>query len=263
MLQVKAKMETKHLRRMLNAAVAAADESVFRFGNEGVEFRQMDATQIAIVCAKIPKTQFTEYSVVEQPMDVSALTAKDPNLLCVNAEKLVKTIEKFGDSIEMEVSTGGNRFNFASVVAGVKKRVSVPLLNVEVAGLGKIPQVVPSVIIVMDTADLKRTLKELMDITDASHISLSVAEGVFTITVEGDNNTADVKFDKESPSMKSIEGGAEQVIKSVFPLKALAPLLGAVASPTIILQLSTDKPIIIKDTEWDILAFLAPIVDKN
>jgi len=115
----------------------------------------------------------------------------------------------------------------------------------------------------MNTSDFKRALKELNDTTESPHVEMSVENGVLTITAEGDNNTADLKFDKESPTMKSIEGGAEQTVASTFRMNVLLSIFGAVASPTIMLQLSTDKPLIIKDAEWDILAFLAPIVEKN
>jgi hypothetical protein len=262
-MEIKAKMETKNLKRMLEAASAISDETTFRFGEGGVEFRQMDGSQIAIVCASIPASLFGDYSVAVQTSTDSGVAPKDLHLLCINSAKLCKVLDNFGDVIEMSVPSGGNRFNFSSVVAGAKKRFSVPLVSVAEGGLGKMPQLTPAVIIEMDTAVIKQIFKDISNMTEATHISWTVENGIFTVAAEGDNNNADVKFDKESPAMKNITGGADQITKSVFPLDILSSLFGAIKSQTIVLQLSTNKPIIIKDTEWDVQAFLAPRVEQD
>ena len=263
-MAIKAKIEIKNLKRILEAANAASDEVLFKFGKEGVEFRQMDSAQISMVAAMVPKSQFTEYSVGDQAVLTEGAPAPaDYEMVFVNVAKLVSAVGNLGDVIEMEIAKGGNRMNFASSGLGIKKRFSIPLIDAGKNDLGKLPKIEPVVTVVMDTADFKKTFRELGAMTDAAHVSFSVADGVFAIESVGDSNSADVKFDKTSKSVKSMDGELVKLTKSAFPMKSLNTLLGAIKSSSIRLQLCTNKPIIIKDTEWDISALLAPRIDTD
>ena len=88
---MKLKAEKKIAKLMLDAAEAANDESLFLFGKEGVEMRQMDPSQIAMVSFSIPKSKFAEYSI-----------EGEKELMMFSVRDVLKAVSRASDTVGME-----------------------------------------------------------------------------------------------------------------------------------------------------------------
>jgi DNA polymerase III sliding clamp (beta) subunit (PCNA family) len=91
---MKTKMEVKTAKRLLKAANAAADEVLFKFGKEGVEIRQLDPAQVAMVSFNIPKAKFSEYGIPE---------GMESEMLMFNVKDVLSAVSKTDDTVGIEV----------------------------------------------------------------------------------------------------------------------------------------------------------------
>ena len=253
---MKLKAEKKVAKLMLDAAEAASDEALFLFGKEGVEMRQMDPSQIAMVSFSIPKSKFVEYS-IEGEKELMMFSVKD----------VLKAVSKAGDTVGMEKV--GNKLQIKSIGLGATTTFFASLIDTGANTLGKMPTLVPIVKIVLKTSDLKRAISDVEDLSGSSHIAFKFKDGNFRISGLGDKNEAVMDFTQENKkTVISIDApvddkGKVAEISCVYPAQYLNDLLGAVSSENVRLELKTNAPLIIRDTELDICAFLAPRIDND
>ena len=253
---MKLKAEKKIAKLMLDAAEAANDESLFLFGKEGVEMRQMDPSQIAMVSFSIPKSKFAEYSI-----------EGEKELMMFSVRDVLKAVSRASDTVGMEKV--GNKLQIKSIGLGATMTFFASLIDVGANTLNKLPTLVPIVKIVLNTSALKKAIADIEDLSGSSHIAMSFTEGNFQLRGHGDKNEAVMDFNKEdkktvvSMDAPTDDKGKIAEMKGVYPTEYLKDLLGAISSANVRLELKTNAPLIIRDTELDISAYLAPRIDSD
>lgn len=253
---MKLKCDKKTAKMMLEAADAINDETLFQFGKDAVEIRQMDPGQIAMVSFSIPKSKFAEYSV-----------EGEKELLMFSVKDALKAVLKAGDTIGIE--TVGNKLQIKSIGLGATTTFFASLIDRGANSLGKVPTIVPIVKIVLKTSDLRKAISDVEDMSGTSHISFRFKEGNFRISGLGDKNEAVMDFTQENKkTVISIDApvddkGKLPEIHTVYPVKYLIDLLGAINSDNVRLELKTNTPLIMRDTELDISVFLAPRIQND
>lgn len=253
---MKLKAEKKVAKLMLDAAEAASDEALFLFGKDGVEMRQMDPSQIAMVSFSIPKSKFVEYSIEGE---------KELMMFCV--KDVLKAVSKASDTVGIEKV--GNKLQIKSIGLGATTTFFASLIDTGANTLGKLPTLVPIVKIVLKTSALKKAIADIEDLSGSSHLAMTFKEGNFQLRGHGDKNEAVMDFNKEdkktvvSMDAPVDEKGNAAEVHCVYPTKYLTDLLGAVSSENVRLELKTNAPLTIRDTELDIACWLAPRIDND
>lgn len=252
---MKIKCEAKVAKLLLRAAEAANDECLFQFGKDAVEIKQMDPSQISMVSFSIPKSKFMEYSV-----------EGEKEMLLFHVKDVLKAVSKAGENVEIEKK--GNKLCIKSIGLGMTSTFNASLIDQGGNFLGKTPTLAPAVKIVLKTSELKKAITDISELSGSSHIAFKYKDNSFKVSGLGDKNEAAIDFDTEKSKNISVdapkdEKGVGPKVDVIYPFQYLIDLLGAISSSDVRLELKTNSPLVMKDTELDITCFLAPRVDND
>jgi len=170
-------IDAEKIQVFLDAATRLADEGTISFEEDGMRIREMDASQIAMVDAFIPKACFTLYPASQ-------------GKLGVNLQTLKKFLAKASGQVELKVVENRLHINFS------KKEFVLSLLDLS-NSTRKVPKIEgfefsigPSV--------LFGAIKDCWLVS--AHISFENKENILHVIGTGDAGEADIKTEIAMPS---------------------------------------------------------------
>jgi len=245
--------DAKYFRDILKALETCVHEATFQVTSEGLFFKGMDPSRVAMVELRLPKYVFYEFENVEEKR------------FTVSLEYLTKTILKNiykDDRIRLELSQDNDKL-LVVLESDMAREFSVNLLeNPEPEDLPPNPNIAFTCMVKVTLEGLKKILE---DTTET--IKLIADTESLTFTSDSDLSKFSVRLTKGSDCLLSIETH-EAFVKSIYSItylkefvKALKPL-GAVAE----ICYAKDMPMSMKSDlkgEGSLTFWLAPRIEEE
>ena len=196
---MKMKISAPALKYVVDAASRLLDEGVMEFRADGMRIREMDASQIAMVDAFVPRKSFLEYP--EFPTEGSDVVEKHG----VNLKLMKQMVGKADEDITLEVVE--NKL----VMAFGKKEFKMGLLDLQ-HNIRKVPKVENAAEFAIAPADFFGWLGDVS--VASSHITFKTKEGKLRAVGTGDSGEVD---DETGLT-------CEQEIEAIYPIGFLGKM---------------------------------------
>jgi DNA polymerase III sliding clamp (beta) subunit (PCNA family) len=234
----------KILQEFLKGVNALCGEVILKFDKEGLHVISMDPANIAMVVGDIPKYQFQELEVGENPS--YALNTGNLKALLARADKDSSVSLRFGDKLDIIIQGKNIRKQFAMrLLADVEEKAE------------KLPDLKFTAVVELPTKDFEESLKDC-DIVGESVI-FSVTDGKFNMSSRGDLQLVNLAL----PGTVKIEGDAKNIVAK-YSLEYLQKMI-LKASDKVKISFGRNYPLRMdySNLEGKITFVLAPRVDND
>jgi proliferating cell nuclear antigen len=239
----------KEFKNSVDALATLIDEGTFNLTSEGITFKAMDPSQIAMVDFSMPKTGLEKYEATAE--------AK----ITLNMDDLAKITTRYRSDEKLTLKLDESNTRLILLFKGKStRRFNLPLLDSS-AEPPKTPSIDFDAEIKMSGNALKEGLKDANLVS--SHVVLNAKPEGFDIEASGDKGKVLIEAKKDDDIL--LECAVKTASRAMFPLEYLNDLLKAAdASTTIGVGLKTDAPLKIsyKIGEATVAYFLAPRIEN-
>jgi proliferating cell nuclear antigen len=238
-------------------AVAAAvktlvEEATFEATNEGLTFRAMDPSHVALVDLLLPNTAWEKYE-VDKPFKFS-----------LRVEDLVKLMGRSDtkDSVEM-ASTEEDTIKF-KFMNGYKREFDVHLIETT-GGTAPLPKLEFDTKITLTKAILEKVLSDINVVSD--QVTIQAAKEKLTFSGKSDVGKAEIALEKNDADLLELQVSADS--KATYSIDYLISILKALggAADTVVCNFSTKKPLLLEfrlnEQGGRLHYFLAPRVTSD
>ena len=220
--------DAKRYKNAMDAIVNLIDEGQLEVGEEGINLRAMDPSQIAMVIFSMPKASFSEYSAPAPPAKVG-----------INFDNFTKILARARQGEKLEVSLEGAKVQLRFAGRGRKRSFKVPVLDMP-AGATKEPKIVHDAVVKIESSHLRESLRDAALI--GSHITLEATAEGFYFEVHGDSSDLIEEDEKQSEGV--LEMRVDKPSRATFPLQYLEDIVKACPDGVpIVLNLKTNAPL--------------------
>ena len=201
------------------------EEASFEATVEGIQFRAMDPSHVAMVDLNWPNASFEKYE-CDKPFKLTLRIAelksiinraKQNNSISISAED----DEYMAVNIEKEAKADSQK----KASSGYKKKFQIRLIE-----SSYVPQQVPKLDldskIQMDKSLFDNTLIDVETVAD--HITIETTQDQITFSGNGDSGKASITFNKENEGINELTSKKES--KSTYSLQYLINILKAIGS---------------------------------
>lgn len=236
------------LKAVVNAIATLVEEATFEATAEGISFKGMDPSHVALIDVHWPNGAFAAYecdSEVKFGVRIDELS------------KLVRRASKT-DDIEMVLTED----NFLQLSMGSTKRFKMRLVESS-ANETPLPRLAFDAKLVIPPATMEKALGDVQVVSE--YMTMDVDNGEAKFSGKGDSGEASISVSQDEEDSVTIT--AEQPSSGTYSLEYLAPVVKAVggASETITCEFSSEKPLRVGFTISNmghIHFYLAPRVDS-
>ncbi|MBS3175963.1 proliferating cell nuclear antigen (pcna) [Candidatus Woesearchaeota archaeon] len=242
--------DPSYLKESISIISDLVNEAHFKISNNGIELVAMDPANVAMVIFKLLPSCFSEYQVSK---DVS---------IAINLANLKQILRraKTNDMVTLEI-TQDNKLQIQFKSNSIRT-FSLPLIEMEEKEQ-RIPPLEFPVSVIMESARLTDAIEDVDIVADA--VQLSVDNGSFVVSAEGDLSNAHIEL-KEDQQTKIVNDALEKV-KSKYSIEYLKKMIaGAKLAPQAEIRFSRDYPLRLdyKVVDRLLLSFiLAPRVEND
>lgn len=239
-------------RAVASAVKTLVEEATFDATSEGVTFRAMDPSHVALVDLSWPVTAWEKYE-CEKPFKFS-----------LRVEDLVKLIGRSDTKDSVEMSSTEEDAIAVKFTNGYKREFTIHLIESS-GGTAPLPK------LEFDTkATLTKTIfeKVLSDISVVSdQVTIQAAKDKLSFSGKSDVGKAEIALEKNDADVLELQVGAEsKATYSIDYLVGISKAMGP-ASDTILCEFSSKKPIrlqfALNDQGSRIHYYLAPRVSSD
>ncbi|TFG06820.1 proliferating cell nuclear antigen (pcna) [Candidatus Thorarchaeota archaeon] len=247
---------TKTWKQIVDALATLLTEVHFVISESGIALRQLDSSKAAMVDLFLPA-------------DVSAGIFQEYNCegehdICLGVDELNKVTKRMAgdDRLEFNLDTDNRRFEI-KMIGQAERQFKLQLLTPPEDRTKK-PKLAFNVEAEVFADAFKQAVKDIGVVS--SHVKISAKAGSISFSGEGDTGEAEVslKSEGEDPVVFSLKVKEES--NSMYALNYLSEITKAMASDSLSIQFSTDKPIhlefAIAET-GNISFILAPRVERR
>jgi proliferating cell nuclear antigen len=243
---------TRTWKQIVDALATLLTEVHFVVSESGVMLRQLDSSKAAMIDLNLPAGLFQEYS------------CKGEYDICLGMDELAKVSKRMtgDDRLEFTLDKDENRFEIR-MIGQADRRFKLQLLTPPEDKANK-PSMAFDVKAEMFADTFKQAVKDIGVVS--SHIRIMADDTSLTFTGEGDTGEAEVslKTGGEDSSLYVLKTKKES--NSMYALNYLSEISKAMATDSLVLQFSTNKPILMEFTFADagsISFLLAPRVERR
>ncbi len=241
--------DAKVLRDSIDTISQIIDEGSFKIKKEGIELLATDRAMVAVVDFRLASAAFQKY-------ECDAETR-----ISLNLSNFLTVLKRTSGSLEMKVSEDGSKLEL-TVAGDSVRNFSIPLMAASSEDIPPVSQLeFPA------SAEVKAAVME-EGIADADIIADSVViemgESGFKMRAEGDSSKTDLKVDKGSGTLISLD--AKDTVKSRYPLDYLKKFIKAAKiADTAKIQFGNDYPmkLELKGNDVYLAMVLAPRVEEG
>ncbi|MBI3860163.1 MAG: proliferating cell nuclear antigen (pcna) [Thaumarchaeota archaeon] len=238
-------------------AVAAAvktlvEEATFEATNEGLSFRAMDPSHVALVDLTMPNSSFEKYE-VDKPFKFS-----------LRVEDLVKLVGRSDSKDSVEMSSTEEDMIMVRFVNGYKREFSIHLIE-STSGSAPLPKLEFDTKVNLTKSILEKVLSDISVVSD--QVTIQATKDKLTFSGKSDVGKADIGLEKNAADVLELQVGAEsKATYSIDYLIGILKALGGVAD-TVLVEFSTKKPMRLEmklnDQGAKLVYFLAPRVSSD
>ena len=255
--------EPKHLLFLKTAssvewkAVASAiktlvEEATFEAGTEGLSFRAMDPSHVALVDLHWPSTSFMKYE------------CEKPYKFTLRVEDLVKLIGRSESKDSVEISSTEQDTISVKFMNGYKREFDIHLIESS-AGPAPLPKLEFDTRVTLTKSIFEKILSDVSVVSD--QVTLQAAGEKLSFSGKSDIGKAGIELQKNDADVLEMKVGAES--KATYSIDYLANIIRSAgsASDTVVCNFSTKKPVLLQFALNDLGAridfFLAPRVSSE
>lgn len=235
-------------------AVAAAvrtlvEEATFDATTEGLTFRAMDPSHVALVDLLMPNSCFEKYE------------ADKPFKFSLRVEDLVKLIGRSDPKDTIEITAGDGETIRVTLKNGYKREFSVHLIE-STGGTAPLPKLEFDTKITLTKSIFEKLLSDISVVSD--QVTIQALKEKLSFSGKSDIGKADISLDKNDADVLDFQVSTEsKATYSIDYLMGISKAIGGV-SDTLLAEFSTKKPIRLEfklnDQGARIHYFLAPRV---
>jgi proliferating cell nuclear antigen len=235
-------------------AVAAAvktlvEEATFDATTEGLAFRAMDPSHVALVDLLMPNSSFEKYE------------ADKPFKFSLRVEDLVKLIGRSDAKDSVEIASGEEGAIKVTLKNGYKREFSVHLIE-STGGTAPLPKLEFDTKATLTKSIFEKILSDVSVVSD--QVMIQATKDKLSFSGKSDVGKADISLERNDADVLDLQVGAEsKATYSIDYLLGITKAMGGV-SDTLFVEFSTKKPIRLEfklnDQGARVYYFLAPRV---
>ena len=213
-------------KAIISAISTLVEEATFEATVEGVSFRGMDPSHVALIDISWPNSAFEKYSC---DSDIKFGVRID------EFSKLIKRAEK-SEGIEINISDD----NMLRVTIGKNKKYKMRLIESSASDT-PLPKISYDSKIVLPSSRLDKILGDIDVVSD--YLSIKTTAKNVEFSGKGDAGEAIINLEKDTEELREIS--VEQESSGTYSLEYLDPIVKAVGgtADSIICEFSTEKPL--------------------
>jgi len=213
-------------KAIISAISTLVEEATFEATVEGVSFRGMDPSHVALIDISWPNSAFEKYSC---DGDIKFGVRID------EFSKLIKRAEK-SDGIEINISDD----NMLHVSIGKNKKYKMRLIESSASDT-PLPKISYDSKIILSSSRLDKILGDIDVVSD--YLSIKTTQKSVEFSGKGDAGEATINLEKDTEDVEDISVSQES--SGTYSLEYLDPIVKAVGSTadTIICEFSSEKPL--------------------
>jgi proliferating cell nuclear antigen len=236
-------------------AVAAAvktlvEEATFEASTEGLRFRAMDPSHVALVDLLMPGSSFEKYDAGDKPFKFS-----------LRVEDLVKLIGRAEAKDSVEISSAENDSIMIRFMNGYRREFTIHLIESS-SGAAPLPKLEFDTKMTLTKSIFERVLGDISAVAD--QVTIEAQKDKLSFSGKSDIGKASIALEKNDADVLGLEvKNDSKSTYSIDYLISISKALGGV-SDTLVCELSTKKPIHLifklNDLGASLSYFLAPRV---
>jgi len=243
---------TKTWKQIIDSLATLLTEAHFRVSESGISLRQLDSSKAAMVDLALPSDIFQEYS------------CKGEHDICLGIDELTKISKRMAGDEHLEFNLDEEENRFEIKMVGQADRVFKLQLLRPPEDQTKKPGIEFEVKAEMLADTFKQAIKDIAVVS--SHVKISAESDKLTFAGEGDTGEASVALTTkgDAPALFQLEVSGKSV--AMFALNYLSEVAKAIASDSLILQFTSNKPMLLEYSiaEAGSISFvLAPRVERR
>lgn len=213
------------LKAVISAISTLVEEATFEATPEGITFRGMDPSHVALIDISWPNSAFERY---ECDSDIKFGVRID------EFSKLIKRADK-KDNIEISIEE-----SMLLVTVGKNKRYKMRLIESSATDT-PLPKIPYEAKIVLSSSKFDKTLGDVGVVSD--YLTIHMSDSKTDFSGKGDSGEVSIDLDKDDESIKEIS--SKEDCTGTYSLEYLNPVIKAVGSTAgeVTCEFSTSKPL--------------------
>jgi len=245
-----AKTSTSGEWKVVSSAVSTlVEEATFEASPEGITFRAMDPSHVALVDLSWPKSVFEKYE-CDKPFKFS-----------IKIEDFVKLIKRADVKDSIEITTADEML-VLRILDGYRREFLLHLIE-STYGPTPLPKLSFNVKATIAERAFERILSDISAISD--HMTIEASKDRLIFSGKSDIGSGSVTLEKVSEDLKELE--AKEESKATYNMEYLSNIIKATASDTVLLEYSSKMPIRLElklsDLGGRIHFYLAPRIEER
>lgn len=244
---------TKTWKQIVDALATLLTEAHLRVSESGISLRQLDSSKAAMVDLTLPSSVFQEYA------------CKGEHDICLGIDELTRVSKRMGgdERLEFTLDESDNRLEI-KMIGQAERQFKLQLLTPPDSQTNR-PGMEFDVKAEMFADAFKQAIKDVGVVS--SHVKISAEKNLLTFSGEGDTGEAKVSLSTEGddPALFQLKVGGSPSV-AMYALNYLAEISKAIASDSIIVQFTGNKPMMLEFpiAEAGTISFiLAPRVERR
>jgi proliferating cell nuclear antigen PCNA len=242
---------TRTWRQIIDALATLLTEVHFVASNQGLTLTQYDSSRAAMVHLSLPNNIFQEY------------ICTDEYVLCLGIDELVRVSRRMAgdDRLEFDLDESEKRFRIR-MIGQAKRTFRLQLLTPPEERTQSLSPAF-DVRAEMLSDRFKQAVRDIGVVSN--HFRVTATKDAIRFTGSGDSGDAEVLLRVGEDSSLSLLN-AETEASSMYALSYLTEISRAISSDTLILQMATNRPIVLEFTiaeRGEIRFLLAPRIERK
>ncbi len=239
-------------KAIASAVKTLVEEATFEATTEGLTFRAMDPSHVALVDLMWPNASWEKYE-VDKPFKFS-----------MRVEDLVKLVGRSDTKDSVEISSTEEDAIAVKLVNGYKREFTIHLIEAT-GGTAPLPKLEFDTKMTLTKAILEKILSDISVVSD--QVTILATKEKLTFSGKSDVGKADISLEKNDADVLEMQVGAES--KATYSIDYVSGILKAVGgvTDTVQVELSSKKPLRLEmklnDQGAKLTYFLAPRVSSD
>ncbi|MDI6708770.1 MAG: proliferating cell nuclear antigen (pcna) [Candidatus Thermoplasmatota archaeon] len=211
------------LKEVVNVISTLVNEAKFSIDSKGLTVRAVDPAHVAMVDLELKAGAFEKYKA-------------DETELGIDLEKLGEVLKLASATDKISLQFDEERNKLVVKVENITRRM--PLVDVASMSEPKVPNLNPTVKVVLKTSELDKGIKAGETVSD--HIALVATPEGFEVTSESETDFASLKLSKAS--LEALQ--CKELTKSLYSSDYFSKMIKAItSSEKVMLWLGNDYPV--------------------
>lgn len=239
------KIDQQVFSQIVKSIGTLVEEATFVMNVEGLTFRGLDPSHVAMLDIAIPNSAFEKYNVEEEIK------------FGFRVDEFVKIIQSLNKTqVQIEITE-----NNMMVIS--QKGSSTKLRLIEVSATDTpLPRIPYDAKICIHTKDFKQALKQISAVSD--YLTIASDESIIKLSGKGDNGESQKEYEKGCEEISELDVRQDSI--STYSLEYINPFMRAISNNSgLYLEYSSTKPLRIRvqpDNVSRIDFYLAPRVES-